>query len=146
MKLTEQTSYALRVFAACAEVYPNITKVAEIAAATGITEFNIFKLLKVATKHDLIISIRGPAGGIKLSRAPDQMFVGQVIRVFEPRFQDCGPAGLLTVGTDPDAFTEQVNQILGRGYRSFLRELDRVSLMDLLSNPPPSISEGGRSQ
>ena len=44
MRLTEQSRYALRVLAHCAERHPALAKVATIAAVTGITEQNIFKL------------------------------------------------------------------------------------------------------
>jgi hypothetical protein len=50
MRLTEQSRYALRVLAHCAERHPSLAKVATIAAVTGITEQNIFKLIKVLTK------------------------------------------------------------------------------------------------
>jgi DNA-binding IscR family transcriptional regulator len=45
MRLTEQSRYALRVLAHCAERHPALAKVATIAAVTGITEQNIFKLI-----------------------------------------------------------------------------------------------------
>ena len=49
MRLTEQSRYALRVLAHCAERHPALAKVATIAAVTGITEQNIFKLIKTLT-------------------------------------------------------------------------------------------------
>ena len=131
MKLTEQTSYALRVFAACAEVYPQTIKVADISGQTGITEFNIFKLSKIASRNNLIVSTRGPSGGIRLSGAPDTMYMGQVIRAFEPRFQDCGPAGMIAEEVEPDQLSGRVGRFIGQGYGAFLRELDKVPLSAL---------------
>src|SRR2546421_7724552 len=91
MRLTEQSRYALRVLAHCAERHPALAKVATIAAVTGITEQNIFKLIKTLTKAGLVQTIRGPHGGVRLAMAPGAIRVGQVIRATEPRFKACGP-------------------------------------------------------
>ena len=87
MRLTEQSRYALRVLAHCAERHPALAKVATIAAVTGITEQNIFKLIKTLTKAGFVETIRGPHGGVRLAMAPKAIRVGQVIRAIEPRFQ-----------------------------------------------------------
>ena len=91
MRLTEQSRYALRVLAHCAERHPALAKVATIAAVTGITEQNIFKLIKTLTKAGLVQTIRGPHGGVRLAMMPGAIRVGQVIRAIEPRFKACGP-------------------------------------------------------
>lgn len=133
MRLTEQTSYALRVVTACALRYPQTVKVAELADESGITEFTIFKLLKVATKAGLIQSTRGRGGGIRLAVAPADVSVGQVIRAYEPRFQDCGPvARMLMPAEDLDVIDERVGHMLGRGYAAFLAELDTIPIAFLL--------------
>ena len=80
MRLTEQSRYALRVLAHCAERHPALAKVAAIAAVTGITEQNIFKLIKTLTKAGFVETIRGPHGGVRLAMAPKAIRVGQVIR------------------------------------------------------------------
>src|ERR1044072_2991469 len=91
MRLTEQSRYALRVLAHCAERHPALAKVAAIAAITGITEQNIFKLIKVLAKAGFVETIRGPHGGVRLAMAPKTIRVGQVIRAIEPRLKACGP-------------------------------------------------------
>src|ERR1043165_420008 len=91
MRLTEQTRYALHVLAYCAGQHPALAKVAATAAGTGITEQNIFKLIKMLTKAGLVTTIRGPHGGVRLAMAPGAIRVGQVIRAIEPRFKACGP-------------------------------------------------------
>ena len=63
MRLTEQSRYALRVLAHCAVQHPALAKVATIAAVTGITEQNIFKLIKTLTKAGLVKPFVGHGGG-----------------------------------------------------------------------------------
>ena len=91
MRLTEQSRYALRVLAHCAERHPALAKVATIAAVTGITEQNIFKLIKTLSKAGFVETNRGPHGGVRLAKPPAAIRVGQVIRAIEPRFRACGP-------------------------------------------------------
>ena len=133
MRLTEQTRYALRVLAYCAQFHPKIVRVGEIAQATGLTEYTIFKLLKVATKSGLIVSTRGRSGGIHLGISPDVLTVGFVVRAFEPRFQKCGPADLFDDVSDNDDIIDQnANAAIGRGFNVFIRELDTIHISDML--------------
>src|SRR5205807_10351324 len=91
MRLTEQSRYALRVLAHCAERHPALAKVATTAAVTGITEQNIFKLIKTLTKAGLVQTIRGPHGGARLAVTPSATLAGQVIRASEPPSNACSP-------------------------------------------------------
>src|SRR5947208_15377054 len=91
MRLTEQTRYALRVLAHCAAQHPALAKVASIAAETGITEQNIFKLIKTLTKAGLVQTIRRPDGGDRLAMVPGATRVGEVVGAMEPRLRACGP-------------------------------------------------------
>ena len=54
MRLTEQSRYALRVLAYCAERHPKLAKVAAIAEEKNITEQNIFKLINAHTKAGFV--------------------------------------------------------------------------------------------
>lgn len=133
MRLTEQTRYALRVMATCAMSHPDIVRVADIAQATGLTEFTVFKLLKIATKTGLIVSTRGRRGGIHLRIDPRFITVGYVIRKFEPRFQECAPAAQMHCRDDDvDRLEVRTNQAIGQGYNAFLKELDMISIQSLL--------------
>ena len=117
MRLTEQSRYALRVLAHCAERHPALAKVATIAAVTGITEQNIFKLIKTLTKAGFVETIRGPHGGVRLAMAPHAIRVGQVIRAIEPRFRACGP----------------LDRTIGRGIAAFMETLDQTSIAALVA-------------
>ena len=70
----------MRVLAHCSERHPALAKVETIAAVTGITEQNIFKLIKTLTKAGFVETIRGPHGGVRLAMPPKAIRVGQVIR------------------------------------------------------------------
>ena len=133
MRLTEQTRYALRVLAHCAVQYPALAKVATIAAVTGITEQNIFKLIKTLTKAGLVQAIRGPHGGVRLAMAPGAIRVGQVIRAIEPRFKACGPLDQIMSDEPVSAVERELDRTIGRGIAAFMETLDKTSIAALIA-------------
>lgn len=141
MRLTEQTRYALRVMAYCAHRHPHILRVSEVAEATHLTEYTIFKLLKIATKAGLIMTTRGRSGGIQLGISPELITIGVVVRVFEPRFQKCGPADMFdnfdSTAEDDDILDQNANAVIGRGFNAFISELDTIRLTEMLQGMEP---------
>ena len=133
MRLTEQTRYALRVLAHCAVQHPALAKVAVIAAETGITEQNIFKLIKTLTKAGLVQTIRGPHGGVRLAMAPGAIRVGQVIRAIEPRFKACGPLDQIMSDAPVSAVERELDRTIGRGIAAFMETLDKTSIAALVA-------------
>jgi Rrf2 family protein len=133
MRLTEQSRYALRVLAHCAERHPALAKVATIAAVTGITEQNIFKLIKTLTKTGFLETIRGPHGGVRLGMAPNAIRVGQVIRAIEPRFRACGPLDQMMSEEPVSAVERELDRTIGRGIAAFMEALDKTSIAALVA-------------
>ena len=133
MRLTEQSRYALRVLAHCAEHHPQVTKVAEISRATGITEQNIFKLIKTLAKTGFLETIRGPHGGVHLAVPPDAIRVGQVIRAIEPRFKACGPLDQIMSDAPVSAVERELDRAIGRGIAAFMEALDKTSIAALVA-------------
>ena len=136
MRLTEQSRYALRVLAYCAEQRPGLAKVADIARATGITEQNIFKLIKALTKAGFVETIRGPRGGVRLAMAPGAIRVGQVIRTLEPRFKVCGPSDLIASRKTVPWVERELDRAIGRGIAAFMQALDQTTIAALVRRPP----------
>jgi Rrf2 family protein len=133
MRLTEQTRYALHVLAFCAGQHPTLAKVAAIAVGTGITEQNIFKLIKTLTKAGLVETIRGPHGGVRLAVAPSAIRVGQVIRAIEPRFKACGPLDQILSNEPVSAVERELDRTIGRGIAAFMETLDKTSIAALVA-------------
>ena len=133
MRLTEQTRYALHVLAYCAAQHPTLAKVAAIAVGTGITEQNIFKLIKVLTKAGLVETVRGPHGGVRLAMAPSAIRVGQVIRAIEPRFKACGPLDQIMSEAPVSAVERELDRTIGGGIAAFMETLDKTSIAALVA-------------
>lgn len=139
MRLTEQSRYALRVLACCAEREHAFLKVADIAGDTGITEQNIFKLVKVLTKARFIETCRGPKGGVRLARPANSISVGHVIRAIEPRFRTCGPLRFLTPTESLSSIVErELDRVIGQGLASFIAKLDETNIGALVLKAKPA--------
>ena len=133
MRLTEQSRYALHVLAHCAERHPALAKVATIAAVTGITEQNIFKLIKTLGKAGFVETSRGPHGGVRLAKPPHVIRVGQVIRAIEPRFKACGPLDQIMSDEPVSAVERELDRTIGRGIAAFMETLDKTSIAMLVA-------------
>ena len=59
MRLTKQTSYALRILIHCAVSGEKHVKAADIAAEHGITEFNVAKIVPILVRGGFIATSRG---------------------------------------------------------------------------------------
>jgi Rrf2 family protein len=133
MRLTEQSRYALRVLAHCAVQHPSLAKVATIAVVTGISEQNIFKLIKTLAKAGFVETNRGPHGGVRLAKAPSAIRVGQVIRAIEPRFKACGPTDAMLSEAPVSALERELDRTIGRGIAAFMETLDKTSIAALVA-------------
>ena len=90
MKFSAQEEYGLRCLLRIAKFYA-VSKsltIPEISRAEGITEHNAGKILRVLRLGGLLESSRGQIGGYTLTRPPDQISVGTVLKVLGGRLFD----------------------------------------------------------
>jgi Rrf2 family protein len=82
MKLTAQEEYGIRCLLQLArrahESQP--VTVREVAAAESLSPAYAEKLLRVLSRGGLAESIRGTRGGYRMTKAPDQVTLGQALR------------------------------------------------------------------
>jgi Rrf2 family protein len=123
----------MRVLAFCAERHPRLGKVAEISRQTGITEQNIFKLIKTLSKSGFLETLRGPHGGVRLAVRPEAIRVGQVIRAVEPRFQACEPLDLILSDAPVSPVERALDRAIGQGIGAFIAALDETSIAALVA-------------
>lgn len=142
MRITEQSRQALMILVALAERHPAGATAADLAAAVGLPETTIFKVLKTLTRHGFVASRRGRGGGLRLSRPSGDITLGEVLRAFEPRFGQCAPAALLTEsGMPAHALIASIDAAIGASVAAFLRHADGVTLTAIgreASDRPPA--------
>jgi Rrf2 family iron-responsive transcriptional regulator len=86
MRLTKQSSYAIRTLMYCAINEPGLSRVADIAKAYGISELFLFKLIKPLVENHLIETVRGRHGGLRLARPASEITLLDAIRLTEENF------------------------------------------------------------
>lgn len=82
MKITSQEEYGLRCLLQVAQLTlkDELASLDDIAAKEHITPDYAAKLLSVLRQRNLVASVRGKNGGYKLTKAPDQIYLDEVIR------------------------------------------------------------------
>jgi Rrf2 family nitric oxide-sensitive transcriptional repressor len=133
MQLSVFTDYSLRVLMFLGAHPDRLSTISEIAEAYGISRNHLMKVVNRLSSVGYIETIRGKGGGMRLSRAPKMINLGDVVRHMEDRFdivecfnekyQDCP---LLPACT--------LRSVLADAHRNFMATLDRHTLQDVLGN------------
>ena len=105
-----------------------------IAERQGLSEHYLEQLVAPLRKSGLVTSVRGAQGGYVLSRPPEQITVGDIIRVLE------GPIGITDCASEDCANLEhcgKADPCLARGVWEKVRDsiinvVDSITLADLV--------------
>ena len=135
MRLTKQTSYALRILIHCALRGDELAKAADIARAYNITEFNVLKIVPLLVQGGFVRSVRGRRGGLQLARLPSQIRIGDVVRLTEETYIQADCFGQLHEDCAIMA-AAPVNRIFDSALRAFIDVLDQYTVQDLVSARP----------
>jgi Rrf2 family transcriptional regulator, nitric oxide-sensitive transcriptional repressor len=133
MQLTLFTDYSLRVLVFLGAHPDRLCTISEAAEAYRISGNHLMKVVNHLSAGGYIETVRGKGGGMRLSRAPRMINIGEVVRHMEDRFdivecfneetQDCPLFPACTL-----------RSILVDAQRNFLATLDRHTLQDVLGS------------
>ncbi len=87
MRFTAMFRYGLRALAVMSERYggqPVSAK--EISELEDISSSFLEQLLAHLRRHDIIVGVRGPGGGFRLKRPPEEIKIGDVVEALEGHF------------------------------------------------------------
>jgi Rrf2 family protein len=135
MRLTKQTSYALRILIHCALCGEKHVRAGDIATEHGITEYNVAKIVPILVRGGFITTSRGRAGGLKLACKPEEISIGDVLRVTEATHVEAECVG----GASPPCGIRRaapINRMLGEALEAFISVLDKHTLADLVVSRP----------
>jgi Rrf2 family protein len=132
MRLTKQTSYALRILLHCAISPDAQIKAADIAKAYNITEFNVLKIIPLLVQGGFVKTTRGRRGGLRLARPAAEIRIGDVVRLTEETHIQADCFGQLqeTCAILPAA---PINRIFGNAVEAFIEVLDGHTLQELVT-------------
>lgn len=131
MQLTQFSDFSLRTLIYLGLRQDELVTIEEIAAAYGISESHLTKVVHKLGRLNIIETVRGRRGGMRLYRAPAEVNIGAIVRQME---------GNLTIvecfdtahNTCPIAPVCGLTSILGEALEAFLAVLDRYTLADIL--------------
>jgi len=134
MRLTTFTDYSLRVLLYVAASDEGRATIAEIAAAYGISEHHLVKVVHFLGCEGLLLNTRGRGGGLRLGKKPAEINIGAVVRLcergdlpaecFDPRANTCPLAGGCGL-----------ERMLGEAFGAFYATLERYTLADVQVRP-----------
>lgn len=131
MRLTRQSSYAIRTLMYCAVNEPELSRVADIAKAHGISELFLFKLIKPLVDAGLLQTVRGRKGGIRLGRPAADITLLDTVKLTEDNFAmaECFEGGDVTC---PLVDACDLNAALREALGAFFTVLDSYTIADLV--------------
>ena len=135
MQLTNYTDYALRTLIAVALVAPDRITVGEISQAYGISTNHLLKVVQRLAALGYVETSRGKSGGVRLSREPSQITVGEVVRQMEP---ELGVVGCLRSAGEDCVIAPvcELKALLTTATHRFLAALDEHTLADVMRTKP----------
>lgn len=130
MRLTTKTNLAARVLMACAFNRGKTLRTSEIAQVSNASLNHLLQVVNGLQAYGFIETLRGRHGGLRLARAPEQISMGSVFRVFEAGhpFAECFDA---ETNTCPLSSECRLRGYIARAVEAFYHELDMVTLDDL---------------
>jgi Rrf2 family iron-responsive transcriptional regulator len=131
MRLTRQSSYAIRTLVYCAVNAPNLSHIADVARAHSISELFLFKLIKPLVEGGLLQTVRGRKGGIRLGRPATEITLLDTVKLTE---ENVAMAECFEGGGDvlcPLADACDLNAALREALGAFFDVLDGYTIADL---------------
>lgn len=133
MRLTIFTDYTLRVliYLGVHQNKDRLTTISDVAAAYGISENHLTKIVHHLAKQGYVETTRGKGGGMRLARAPEQVNLGDVVRNTEEDLAivECFQENNTACPISPSCV---LAEILAQAMRAFFEKLDSHTLADLL--------------
>lgn len=111
-----------------------------VAEKQGLSENYLEQLFSSLRRNDLLKSVRGAYGGYMLSRSPEEITVGEVLRALEGQISpsECVSDGINQCSRDEKCATQKV---LSQIKDSIDQVIDSITLMDMINDKEFTESE-----
>ncbi|WNZ55324.1 Rrf2 family transcriptional regulator [Microbulbifer sp. MKSA007] len=133
MKITQFTDYSLRVLMYLAIQDRELVTIREVAERYQISKNHLMKVVQELNLKGYLIATRGKYGGIRLSRTPEDINVGELVRLLE---QDT--VLVECFGTNNQCVITpacRLKKMFAEAMENFFICLEQYTLEDLVSGP-----------
>src|SRR5665213_684612 len=135
MRLTFYTDYSLRLLMYSALKGNDLVTIKEVSDVYGISKNHLMKVAFKLGRAGFLETVRGRNGGLRLARKPEQIGLGEVVRVTEEDFTivECFDSA-----TNSCAITRpcRLRGILRKALDAYFAVLDEFTLADLTQGNP----------
>ena len=141
MKLSTRSRYGTRILLELArQSGRNPVQVGIISRQQDIPVKYLEQLIRTLKKAGLITSVRGAKGGYNLSRRPENISLGAIVRLFEEQHElvKCISAPEICHMADDC----HVRLAWKEGTEALYERLDAITIADLLCEPPRIAAQG----
>lgn len=144
MRLSEYTDYTLRVLMYCARHRQRLVTIGELAEQHGLSKGHLMKVVNDLARQGLIETTRGRGGGLRLSKEPGAIRIGDVVRASETDFRlvECFDARINACTLTPNC---RLKHLFDAALRGYFQALDGATLADLTAGPSGSENRPGGS-
>jgi len=131
MQLSKFTDYAFRALIYLAENNDRLCTVEELSENLNASEHHIKKIIHKLAKTDYIISIKGRSGGLKLGLKPEEINLGEVLKVTEDNLNIVECLNKES-GCPLHESGCKFKKIVGRSLKMFISEFAKYTLNDII--------------
>lgn len=135
MRLTFYSDYSLRLLMYAAVRHGELVTIQEVATAYGISKNHLMKVAFELGRKGYLDTVRGRGGGFRLSRPPEKIRLGDVVRETE---EDFTMVECFDPNTNKCAITApcRLRGVLSRALKAYFAVLDEYTLADLAVKHP----------
>lgn len=135
MKLSTRSRYGTRILVDLARhIDKGPIQIGDISKRQDISVKYLEQLIRPLKQADLVTSVRGPKGGHLLAKNPEDISLGQIVRLFE------GQSELVECISNPETCEKsddcQVRLAWTEATRVLYEKLDSTTIADLLQESP----------
>ena len=131
MWISRRTDYATRALLALARNGEGSMKLEELAQRTGAPQSVLEQVMPVMRSAGLIRTERGPAGGYRLNKAPDEITLERVVRLFQGQLAPIGYATRRSPDSAPKFVADSLRETWSEVRDATIDILERTTFADL---------------
>ena len=135
MHLTKFSDYSLRLLIYLAAHGDRPVSIGEVSRAYRVSPHILVKVVQLLIAEGLVASVRGRSGGLRLTRAPQDINVGALVRRTENNWDlvECFDSKTNTCPIEPAC---GLKGVLKHAQRAFVGVLDAHTLADFMPRAP----------
>jgi Rrf2 family protein len=129
--ISRRTDYATRAVLALALDDDGPMKLEELAHRTGAPQSVLEQVMPVMRSAGLVRSERGPAGGYRLNKAPEEITLERVVRLFQGQLAPIGYSTRRSPDSAPKFVADSLRDTWGEVRDATIEILEQTTFADL---------------